>query len=221
MSSLEKLKPHLEILEKVQRFELRSEYNRFLLILTISGFIAIIGGWISYIIYRFLNIDTTFFMFGMSGNPDISPFNEPILFLSVWLLYAIPILSIIILTTGSSGIQSWNKAYQKIGILAVCLFFIIQIIILVLGTDFIDYIILIWAIITSIGFFTSSYIIFKETQLRSTRTPLILFGIMSFFLGLISFILLPNELSMLFFGTFLGITLSLSGFFLYIKAGKL
>lgn len=218
---LEELKPHLEILEKVQRFERKAEYNRFLLILTISGFIVIIGGWISYVIHRFLDTDPTFFMFGMTGNPDLSPLIEPILFSTVWLLYGIPILSIIILTTGSSGILSWNKAYRKIGALAVSLFFAIQVIILLLGTQNMNAIPLIWGTTSSVGFLISGRILLQETKLKNTVTPLNLFSVMSLLLGILSFILIPIEVAMLFFSIFLGLTLSLSGFLVYLKSGKL
>ena len=221
MDIMKELKPHLEILEKVQKFERKAEYNRFLLILTISGFIVIIGGWVSHIINRFLGTDPTFFIFGMTGNSDISPLNEPILFFTVWLLYAIPILSIITLTTGSSGILSWNKAYRKIGIIAVSLFFAVQVIILVLGVQNIEVIPLIWGAFSSIGFFLSGYILYQETSIKSTRVSLYLFGVMCLILGILSFVFIPNELAMLFFGIFLGATLSLSSLLLYIKSGKL
>jgi len=221
LNILEDLKPHLEILEKIQEFEQKTEYNRFLLILTISGFIVIIGGWISYVIHRFLGTDPTFFMFGMTGNPDLSPLNEPILFLTVWLLYAIPILSIITLTTGSSGIISWNKAYRKIGIIAVSLFFVIQVIILILGIQYMNVIPLIWGTISSVGFLIAGRILLQETKLKNIVTPLNLFGGMSLFLGILSFIFIDNELAMLFFSIFLGVSLSLSGFLVYLKSGKL
>ena len=213
--------PHLEILEKVQKFERKAEFNRFLLILTISGFIVFIGGWVSYIFHRFLATDPTFFMFGMTGYPDLSPINEPILFATTWLLYAIPILSIITLTTGSSGMLSWNRAYRKIGIIALSLFFVVQVIILILGTQNMDAIPLIWGTISSLGFFYSGRILYRETKVKRTVRSLDLFGAMAFFLGILSFVLVPSELAMLFLSIFLGVTLSLSGFLLYKKAGKL
>ncbi len=221
MTILEELRPHIEILEKVQKFERKAEYNRFLLILTISGFIVIIGGWISYVINRFLSTDPTFFMFGMTGNPDLSPINEPILFSTIWLLYAIPILSVITLTTGSSGILSWNKAYRKIGIIAIGSFFVVQAVILILGVKNMNAIPLIWGTISSAGFLLSGHILYQETNLKRTKTALNLFGVMSFFLGILSFTFIPNEVGMLFLTIFLGVTLSLSGFLVYLKTGKL
>jgi hypothetical protein len=221
MTILEELKPHLKILEKVQKFERKAEYNRFLLILTISGFVVIIGGWVSYIFHRFLGTDPTFFMFGMTGNPDLSPIHEPILFSTIWLLYAIPILSIISLTTGSSGILSWNKAYRKIGIIAVGLFFVVQVIILILGVQYMNVIPLIWGTVSSAGFLLSGRIMYQETKMRSTKTSLNLLGVMSLFLGILSFSFIPNEVAMLFLTIFLGVTLSLSGFLVYLKTGKL
>jgi len=44
MDVLAELKPHLEILEKVETFEKKRELNRLLLFFAIAGFISIIGG---------------------------------------------------------------------------------------------------------------------------------------------------------------------------------
>ncbi|MHA1971360.1 MAG: hypothetical protein ACTSW1_00120 [Candidatus Hodarchaeales archaeon] len=221
MSLLEELKPHLEILEKIEKFEQKAEYNRFLLVLVISGFIVIIGGWISYIMNRFLGTDPTFFMFGLTGKTELSPLNEPILFSTVWLLYAIPILSTIALTTGSSSIVSWNKAYRKIGVIAISLFAIVQIIIIVLGIEFMKFIPGVWGIFVSLGFFLSSHIIFQETKIATTKKLLNFFGLMALFLGAMTSLFFPKELAMLFFGAFLGLTLSTSGFVIYLISGRM
>ena len=62
---------------------------------------------------------------------------------------------------------------------------------------------------------------YQETKMKSTKTALNLLGVMSFFLGILSFTFIPNEVGMLFLTIFLGVTLSLSGFLVYLKTGKL
>ena len=80
---------------------------------------------------------------------------------------------------------------------------------------------LIWGTVSSMGFLLSGRIIYQETKMRSTKTTLNLLGVMSLFLGILSFTFIPNEVAMLFLTIFLGVTLSLSGFLVYLKTGKL
>ena len=133
MDVLAELKPHLEILEKVAQFEEKREFNRFLLVFTFAGFISIIGGWIEYVFYRLFEISSTFFIFGLTGQYELAPTSEPILFLSIWLIYLIPITGIIIFTLGSPGFINWNRSYRIIGATIIVLFLTTHLTIIILG----------------------------------------------------------------------------------------
>jgi hypothetical protein len=221
MSPIDELKPHLDILEKVEQYQHKAEFNRFLLVLTIAGFIAIIGGWISYIFNRFLNVDPTFFIFGVTGNPNLSPMKEPILFISVWLLYLIPILSAISFSTGTTGIVNWNKAYKQVGILAILLFLVAHIIIVFLGMKNSQYIPLVWGLLVCIGFILSSWFMYEETDNSKLRGGLVIFGIIALFLGVLVSFTMPNEVAQLVFGLVLGTILSFSGIISYFALDQL
>ncbi|MHA2095791.1 MAG: hypothetical protein ACW98F_14315, partial [Candidatus Hodarchaeales archaeon] len=203
------------------KFQYKAEFNRFLLILNISGFIAIIGGWISYIFNRFMGVDPTFFIFGVTGDPSLAPTEEPILFLSVWLVYLVPILSAIIFSTGSTGIINWNKSYTRIGILAFSLFLLAHITIVIFGVENNKFIPIVWAFLICVGFILSSKFLYEETGNSRVRGGLIIFGVVALLLGLIVVIIVPVELAQLIFGSVLGCILSLSGIISYYTVGRL
>ncbi|MHA2138018.1 MAG: hypothetical protein ACW98G_09085 [Candidatus Hodarchaeales archaeon] len=221
MSSIEKLKSHIDILEKVEKYQHKAEFNRFLLILSISGFIAIIGGWISYIFNRFMGVDPAFFIFGVTGDPSLAPTQEPVMFLSVWMLYLVPIVSAISFSTGSTGIINWNKAYKRIGILALSLFILAHIMIVLLGVNNSEFITIIWGLLACVGFVISSKLLFVETGNPKVRSGLIILGAISLFLAIIIVIVVPIELAQLLFGSILGIILSFSGIISYFTIGRL
>jgi hypothetical protein len=61
------LKPFLDILARVERFEKETNYNKFWSILFFVGLITIIGGWIEYMLHHFLDINVTFLFFNILG----------------------------------------------------------------------------------------------------------------------------------------------------------
>ena len=221
MSSIEKLQPHIDILERVEKYQRKAEFNRFLLILTIAGFVAIIGGWISYVFNRFVGVDPTFFIFGATGDPSLAPDKEPILFLSVWLVYLVPILSAMTFSTGSTGIINWNKAYKRIGILAFFLFLLAHIIIVLMGVTNSKLIPIVWGTLVCVGFLVSSRLLFLETNNSKVRTGLIVIGVITLILGLIIAIIVSVELAQLLFCSILGVILSFSGIISYYTVGRL
>ena len=220
MDVLAELKPHLEILEKVEQFEKKRELNRLLLFFAIAGFISIIGGWIEYVFYRLFDISSTFFIFGMTGQAELTPTAEPILFFSIWLIYLIPISGIIIFTLGTPGFINWNKSYRIIGATAIVLFIVAHITILFFGTSNSKLISGVWGTAICVGLLFTSQILAKEIDNKSIRLGLIAFSLIVFALGLITVIMIPEEESMLFFGSVFGILLTISGMTTYIKVGK-
>ena len=61
------LKPFLDILARVEKFEKETNYNKFWPILFFGGLITIIGGWIEYILHHLLDINVTFLFFNILG----------------------------------------------------------------------------------------------------------------------------------------------------------
>jgi hypothetical protein len=220
MDVLAELKPHLEILEKVEQFEEKREFNRFLLVFTFAGFISIIGGLIEYAFYRLFEISSTFFIFGLTGQSELAPTSEPILFFSIWLIYLIPISGIIIFTLGSPGFINWNKSYRIIGAATIVLFLITHLIIVILGITNSKLIPGVWGTLICIGFLFASKILSNEFSNRPIQLGLIVFGLFAFGLGLVSVLLLPEELSMLFFCYVFGLLLTISGMLTYFNVGR-
>ncbi len=220
MDLIAELKPHLEILEKVMVFEQRKEFNRFLLLLTIAGFIAIIGGWIEYAFYRLFNMSSIFFIWGQTGQPELTPTAEPVLFFSIWLIYLLPISSIFIFTMGSPGFINWNKSYRMTGATAITLFFLTHITILILGISNSKFIPGIWGTMVCIGFLISSKILSSVISKKTIQYGLVLFSAASFILGLISTFLIEEEIGMFFFCCVFGLLLTISSMITYIGIGK-
>ncbi|MHA2054081.1 MAG: hypothetical protein ACXAB2_12310 [Candidatus Hodarchaeales archaeon] len=220
ISKFENLTAYLEVLEKVEKFEKKAEFNRFLLILSVAGFVAIIGGWISYIFNRFLGVDPTFFIFNLTDNPDLSPSEEPILFLSVWIVYLIPLVSVVILSTGSTGIMNWNKSYRFISVFVIFLFFFAHVLILLAGLKNARMIPFIWGLTVGIGFLISSLILKRETSDKIVTTGLVVIGSLSIILGLTLSFFAPEEIGQLLYGLILGIGLSVCGIFGYYRYGR-
>ena len=191
-----------------------------MLVLNVAGFVTIIGGLISYTVNRFLGVDPTFFIFNMTNDPDLSPMNEPELFFSIWIVYLIPIISVMILSAGSTGILSWNKSYRPMSILLAFLFFIVHILILIAGVQNARLIPLIWGTTVGAGFLLSRYILSKQTSDKIVRIGLLLFGLYTMLLGMIASFIIPAEIAQLFFGFVLGITLSLCGLIGYYGYGR-
>jgi len=224
MSLLSDLQPTLEILDKIIAFEKKTEFNRYLMYISIVGFIGIIGGWIEFISYHFLGVDVTFFIFGVTGNPDLSPVAEPVLFLSLWLIYLLPVIAILIFTMGiTPGIINWNKSYRSIGFIAIGLFVLTQILILVLGISNSQFIPLVWGGMICIGFVLASRILFSEAKLTELRNGLLGFGVLSLILGLLAtFIVYPvaSDLAMFVLCLIFGLLLITVSMMTYWNHGR-
>ena len=220
VSSLENLQLHLDMLEKVGKFERKSEFKRFLLILCVAGFVSTVGGFVAFIFNRFLGVDPTFFMFNMTDNPDLAPTNEPALFLSVWLIYLIPIISIIIFSTGSTGIINWNRSYRIIASIAIILFCLVHFTILILGVSNAQFIPLIWGIAVCIGFVAARWPLGNVTENSNLLNGLTIFEIISLVLGFVTALWLPTRIAQLIYAGGLGIIMSSTGLISYILIGR-
>ena len=64
---LVELKPFLDTLARVEKFEKDTNPNKLWLILFSVGLITIIGGWIVYVLHHFLDINFTFLFFNILG----------------------------------------------------------------------------------------------------------------------------------------------------------
>lgn len=220
MDLLSDLQPTLEILDKIVAFEEKMEQNRLLLFLCLAGFIAIIGGWIEYVCYHFLAVDSTFFILGLASD------TEPILFLGLWVIYLIPLIGVIIFTAGiSPGFINWNKAYRNIGVITIVLFVLTHVLVLFLGiihTPKSQLIPIIWGTMICIGFLLASRILFLETRNKDIRVGLSSFGVFALCLGVISSIIFYSynpELTMFLFCNILGIVLIIVSMIAYWKVG--
>ncbi|MHA2331457.1 MAG: hypothetical protein ACXAEU_05475 [Candidatus Hodarchaeales archaeon] len=224
MDKLSDLRPHLEILEKVEQFEKKSETDRFLLILMFVGFITVFAGFIELIFYQFLGTDVTFFLFGATGEPTLSPAAEPFLFLSAWLIHLLPFLAIITFTTGSTGLFNWNKSYRIIGVIIIAIFIITEVVVLILGPTNSNFIPFVWGVAFCLGSMTAGIILPKQADLTGLRAGLLIMGVFSLLLGLLSSLIFTSdlaELALFFFGTTLGMLLTLSAMVLWITKNYL
>lgn len=215
MEIIKELTPHLKILEKVESFEKKAEFNRFLLVVTFAGFVTMIGGFLDYVSYRIVGTGTTYFIFDITG---IS--NEIVLFFFTWIIYLVPILIIIIFSTGSPGFINWNRSYRLIGFTAIFLFIINQLLILLIGEPNAQFIPVIWGSTVCIGFILAHFILRREITNKKLLTGLLAFGVLAFIVGFVSSFLIQLELSMLFFSSTIGLFLSVSGFITYLNVGK-
>lgn len=205
MDLLSDMEPTLKILDKIVAFEEKMEYNRLLLFICLAGFITIIGGWIEYVCYQFLSVDSTFFIFGL-GAAD-----EPVLFVGLWLIYLIPLIGVLIFTTGiSPGFINWNKAYRTIGALIIGLFGVTHVLILVIGISNSQFIPIIWGVTVCVGFLLTGRVLFLEMKNKELQLGLFSFGLFAFILGVISSVIvypLAAELGMFLFCNILGFIL--------------
>ncbi len=64
---LVELKPILNILARIDKFEKKTNYNRIWQISFFVGLITIIGGWIEYLLHSILNINVSFLFFNITG----------------------------------------------------------------------------------------------------------------------------------------------------------
>lgn len=221
MNYPESIQPQLEILNKIEFYEERLEFNRFLLISAFSGLIAIFVGWMEYIFNRFVGIDISLFQFGFTTKGSLSPANEPILFFSIWFILFIVIVSIIVFSSGLSSFISWNRSYRIIGIYAIITYLICEGIIAILGLQFEKVIPLVWGIAISSGFVFTAEILYRKEKQYQLRVGMLSIGIMSFVLSIIAYFLIEPKLAMFFFLISLGIVLILSSAILYYLIGRI
>jgi len=66
----------------------------------------------------------------------------------------------------------------------------------------------------------TSQVLSKEIDNKHIQLGLIVFSLIALALGLIAAILIPEEVSMLFYGCAFGILFTISGMITYIKVGK-
>ena len=220
MSSLETIQQHLDMLEKVTKYERKNEFNRFLLILCVGGYVTFIGGWVAYIFNSLYNVDPSFFLFNLTGDPALSPTSEPVLFITVWLIYLIPIVSVIVFSTGSTGIINWNRAYRNIALLAIILFFLVHILLLIAGLQNMKYFPAIWGFVVCLGFVISSWFIKPVTENMFILNGLIVFGIIALILGILASLWIPIEYAQLIYNSGLGLTLSCVSLIGYYLSGR-
>ncbi len=220
MDILKEFRPQLEILDRVVIFEKKVEFHRFLIVLTFAGYISIMGGFIEYICYRILGVDATFFILQATNIPELSISSEPILFISIWLFYLLPFVSLGIYIINTHSIILWNRAYRSIAMLISILFLITHLCILLIGIDNQIWIPSIWGIVVGSGFILAGHIFYSETNINLIRLSMFIYGSFSILLGLSASIILPLEISMFMFCLIFGLILILLSIFLRINLVK-
>ncbi|MFX0122725.1 MAG: hypothetical protein ACFFAE_03750 [Candidatus Hodarchaeota archaeon] len=219
MDLLPDLESTLKILDKIVAFEEKMEINRMLLFIALAGFITIIGGWIEYVCYRFLSVDSTFFILGLAPNV------EPILLFGLWLIYLLPLLGVIIFTTGlSPGFINWNKGYRKVGVIIIGLFALTHILVVIFGSSNPQLIPTIWGITVCLGFLLTSRILYLETRNNQLQSGLLAFGIFALILGIVSSVFIypeSPELAMFAYCTIFGLILIGVSMIAYWNVGRL
>ena len=220
MSDQKGIKKQIEILEKIESFEKDIEFNRFLLIVAFGGLIAIIAGWMEYISFRFIGTSLTFFQFGMAPSSALQPSEEPVLFLSIWIIVIMLVITIILFSYGSSGVISWNRTYRWIGILAITLYLLTSSIILILGSENSNFFPLIWGIALFIGFGSSGYLLANIEDYRIIFKILLFFATLALGLGLVNSIIIISTISMFLFLVIFGISLIIGSAVMYLFIGR-
>lgn len=213
----ENIRPYIDILDKVESFEKKSEFNRLLLVLTSIGFISVIAGLLEYFFYRFIGCDATFFIFNTVDSTSLSPADEPVIFFSTWLIHLLPLLIAFIFSTGSTGVLNWNKAYRIIGIIILVVAVLTEVIVLIIGIQNSIFIPIVWGSAFCFCFFFSSWILPKYTEIYRLRGYFAVLGIISVVIGLISSIFVPVEMSMFFFCSSIGLILSFSSMAIFFN----
>ncbi|MFW9930716.1 MAG: hypothetical protein ACFFD1_15105 [Candidatus Thorarchaeota archaeon] len=220
MTANRDFKDQFDILDKIESFERHIEFNRFLLILAFGGFIAFFAGWMDFISKKFLGINMTFFQFAMVPSDSQQPINEPILFLSTWMIFFMLVSIMILFTTGSSGLISWNKTYRIIGVFSVFLYLITSLIVLLIGYSNSKYLPVLWGTAILIGFVISGYLLSKRERYQVINKILNLNGLISLILGIFFTFILSNEFSLFFFLSSFGIIMIFMSAISYLLIGK-
>ncbi|MHA2366322.1 MAG: hypothetical protein ACXAC7_20365 [Candidatus Hodarchaeales archaeon] len=102
----------INILKKVEQFEFGHEYRRFLFIMAIVGLVAMIEGYLSYLIHRYVETDYTLVL---TGEVII---DDPILTISSWLIQFAIISALLIYTRSSKGLlDTWTPLLRRLGFL--------------------------------------------------------------------------------------------------------
>jgi hypothetical protein len=105
-------------------------------------------------------------------------------------------------------------------IILAALFFLVHILILIVGMENARLIPLIWGITVGAGFLLSRNILIKQTSDRIVGLGLVFFGSFTILVGLIASFLIPADIAQLFFGFIVGLTLSLCGLIGYYGYGR-
>ena len=199
-----------ELLSKIESYENKNELYRFLLILSFGGLLSILAGFLELVFYEFFDTDVLFFQYNFSNS------SKPVFLYAVWIITIIPVLIILIFTTGTSGFINWNKTYRFIGLVAIICYFSADAVILILGKSKTDLIPLIWGIFLFLGFLSAAFLIYNLEKQSKVAIILILFGIIILTISMIVFLFVEDKLAMFYMLTSFGVLMTVSAGLMYL-----
>lgn len=209
------LEQTLQILERVQNFESRYELKRFLLIMALVGFVAILAGWIELVTHKHLDTDPAFILAGLKPTPQ----DEPELFIATWLVHLAPIVLVGVYTTQSGhSLLDWSPELRKIGILWLVLVATAELGVATVGYEWNDLIPTIWTLAIFLALLGTYWMIPEIEDLPSLRKPILLIAMLCVITGVIATLLLQRAQAMFFFATIMGLGILVIAAVYYYKA---
>ncbi|MFX0117189.1 MAG: hypothetical protein ACFFB3_21770 [Candidatus Hodarchaeota archaeon] len=208
------LKQTLQILERVQDFESRYELRRFLLIMALCGFVAILAGWIELVSQRYMDTDPAFILAGLRPSPQ----DEPELFIATWLIHLAPIFLVGVYTSQSPALLDWSPLLRKIGLLWLILIAMAEIGVVTIGFEWESLIPVIWTSTIFFAFLGTYWMVPEIEGLPSLRVPIRLMAILCVATGAIATLILKTEHAMFFFATTIGLGMVAIAAVYYFKA---
>lgn len=208
-----RLEETLEILQRVQDFESRYELRRFLLIMALCGFIAILAGWIELVSHKHLATDPAFILFGLEPSPQ----EQPDLFVATWLIHLAPIVLVIVYTSQSPALLDWSHILRKIGILWLGLATLAEIGVATIGFRENSLIPAIWTIAIVVALLGTYWMIPEIEGFPSLREPILIILILCVATGALATFLLNTDYAMFFFATIMGLGMVIVAAIYYFK----
>lgn len=197
----------IAVLERIERYEKKAEYNRFLLIVSFGGLISLLAGGVEYITYRFYEFDVVFLLFGFLNNDWLDPVQEPVLFIFLWLSVITPVVIVLVFSQGKVGLFSWNRSYRLISLLAVALFLLSNVFVLLLGPSKQELLPLVWGPTIGLGLAIAGHILSHHESQPHIRLELYIIGFLVLLNSFGAVMFLPLETRMFSLLTFQGVVL--------------
>ncbi len=212
-SSSSDLQKTLQVLERVHDFENRYEIRRFLIVMALCGFIAILAGWIELVSHNSLNTDPAWILFGRKPSPN----EFPELFIATWLVHLSPIVLVAVYTSQSFALLDWSPILRKIGLLWLSLVALGLIAVTTIGYQKEDLIPVIWTLIIVTAFLGTYRWVPEIEGLPNIRNSILFLGLYSFAIGLFTIFAINPQNAMFYFATIIGLGMVVTATVYYIR----